>query len=165
MSIFRGDASEIYSLGTDLTRVSARMVPALRSAMSEAGSAFANTWSENARATSGVHGKWYPDSIDSELVFNGGGVSVDVGPNAAKKQGSMGKGFEFGSVNQPPHLDGLRAMDTIAPVIEALVDSVIAGTFLATPVANPAALLSYTTKAGVSRLATQAQINNWTRGR
>lgn len=164
MSIFRGDASEVYALAQDLTSVSAQMVPAMRSAMAQGGVAFVDEWRSNAVETSGVHGKHYPNSIDSELVFNSGGVSVDVGPNAAKKQGSMGKGFEFGSENQPPHLDGLRAMETVAPVIESLAASVIAGLFMATPVANASQLQSYTTKAGTTRMATQAQIDNWTRG-
>lgn len=125
MSIFRGDASEIYRLAGDLSQVTAKMVPALRATMGAAGEAFANDWRDNARETSGIHGKWYPDSIDSELVFNATGVSVDVGPNAAKKQGSMGRGFEFGSENQPPHLDGLRALDGAQQRVERMVDATI----------------------------------------
>jgi hypothetical protein len=125
VSIFRGDASEIYRLAGDLTQVSAKMVPALRTTMGAAGEVFANDWAANARETSGTHGKHYPDSIDSELVFNAGGVSVDVGPNAAKKQGSMGRGFEFGSENQPPHLDGLRALDGAQKRVEKMVDATI----------------------------------------
>lgn len=121
-------------------------------------------WADNARQTSGEHGKHYPASIDSELVFDLGGVSVDVGPNASKKQGTMGRGFEFGSQNQPPHLDGLRAMPDAEANAEALVDQVIAGIFSATPAANANELLNYTTQSGRTRLATQAQINNWTRG-
>lgn len=125
MSIFRGDASEIYRLAGDLTAVTAKMVPALRTTMAAAGEAFSNDWRDNARETSGQHGVHYPDSIDSELVFNAGGVSVDVGPNSAKKQGSMGRGFEFGSINQPPHLDGLRALDGAQQRVERMVDATI----------------------------------------
>lgn len=125
MSIFRGDANEIYRLAGDMSRVSARMVPALRTSMAAAGEAFADEWRDNARETSGAHGVHYPDSIDSELVFNLSGVSVDVGPNAAKPQGSMGRGFEFGSQNQPPHLDGLRALDGAQQRVERIVDATI----------------------------------------
>lgn len=164
MSLFRGDASEFYELAGDMTKVGARAIPALRLAMGQAGHEFAAGWASNARETSGDHGKHYPNSIDAELVFDLGGVSVDVGPNAAKKQGGMGRGFEFGSQNQPPHLDGLRAMDAAAVRAEELVAGVIAGTFLATPVANASELKTYTTRAGVTRSATQAQIDNWTRG-
>jgi hypothetical protein len=79
--------------------------------------------------TSGTHGKHYPKSIDSELVFNATGVSVDVGPNSAKKQGSMGAGFEFGSKNQPPHLDGLRALDGVQQRAERVIDATIGHLF------------------------------------
>lgn len=125
MSIFRGDASEIYALAADLSAVPAKVVPALRGSMTEVGSAFAAEWRRNAEETSGTHGKHYPKSIDSGLVFDLTGVSVDVGPNNAKRQGRMGKGFEFGSQNQPPHLDGLRALDGHQKRAERVIDSTI----------------------------------------
>jgi hypothetical protein len=102
-------ASEIFELATDLGKASAKVASTLYTVYAEQGEQFAREWSENARATSGVHGKWYPDSITSEtrVAF---GIEVEVGPDSGRKQGSMGRGFEFGSVNQPPHLDGLRAL-------------------------------------------------------
>lgn len=121
MSIFRGDASEIYALAADLTEVGAKSVPTLRGGMAEAGEMVERAWRNNAVQTSGEHGRHYPDSIDSELVFSLTGVSVDIGPNSAMKQGSMGKGFEFGSVNQPPHLDGARALADNEHQVERLV--------------------------------------------
>lgn len=81
MSLFRGDASEVYRLAGDMTAVGPKAVPALRTTLAAAGDAFAQEWASNARETSGAHGVHYPDSIDSELVFNLTGVSVDVGPN------------------------------------------------------------------------------------
>lgn len=110
MSPIRGDASDIYRLAADLSSVAARSVPALGAGMAEAGRTVERAWRNNAVATSGVHGKHYPDSIDSEVAFGPDGISVDIGPNASKPQGSMGAGFEFGSINQPPHLDGARAL-------------------------------------------------------
>ena len=112
MSIFRGDASEVYKLAGDLSMVGAKSVPVLREVMAASGEAFAREWAANARETSGEHGKWYPDSIDSEMR-PGLHIEVEVGPNAAKPQGRMGPGFEYGSVNQPPHLDGQRATDVV----------------------------------------------------
>lgn len=125
MAFLRGDASEVFRLANDMSQVGAKAVPALRTTMAAAGVAFATEWASNARATSGEHGKHYPASIDSELAFDLGGVSVDVGPNSGKPQGSMGRGFEFGSVNQPPHLDGLRAMDSMGERAEKMVDAAI----------------------------------------
>lgn len=125
MSIIRGDASEVYRLAADLSQIGARTAPAVRGVLGEVGGAFAREWAANARQTSGEHGKHYPDSIDSELVFDIRGVSVDVGPNRDKKQGAMGRGFEFGSENQPPHLDGLRALDGMQIRAERAVDSAV----------------------------------------
>lgn len=118
-------APEFYEMAADLSQVGAKTVPAVRGVMNEVGKAFADEWAANARETSGVHGKHYPDSIDSELSFSIRGIAVDVGPNAAKRQGPMGRGFEFGSRNQPPHLDGLRALDGIQVRAERMVDSAI----------------------------------------
>lgn len=158
-----GGADDVYQLATDLTRIGARLVPAARKAMLQGGNAVARGWAANARATSGDHGKHYPKSIGADLAFGISSVSVDVGPDESKPQGGMGPGFEFGSVNQPPHLDGQKAMDVVAPQVEALLEAVVAGTFAATQTAPPG-LQQYTTRAGVTRLATSAQIANWTRG-
>ena len=125
MSIFGGDASDVYRLADDLAQVAAKTVPTLRAAMKESGDQLASKWASNARATSGTHGKHYPNSIDAELTFNLTGVSVDVGPNSSKKQGRMGKGFEFGSRNQPPHLDGVRALAEIEPRVSKIIDAAV----------------------------------------
>jgi hypothetical protein len=125
----RSDASEVYKLSADLAQVGPRSVTAIRGVMGGIGEAFAREWASNARETSGEHGKHYPDSIDSELVFDITGVSVEVGPNSAKKQGSMGRGFEFGSQNQPPHLDGLRALDGIQARADRVMDSALGHLF------------------------------------
>lgn len=129
MSLFRGDASDFYALAADLSGVGAKAVPALRGGMALAGKTVERAWRNNAVATSGEHGKHYPDSIDSELVFDLGGVSVDVGPNASKPQGSMGKGFEFGSVNQPPHLDGAKALAANEAAVEKVVAQALESLF------------------------------------
>lgn len=127
--MIRGDASEVYALAADLSAMGAKSVPAMRGVMDEVGKAFAEEWRANAVETSGEHGKHYPNSIDSELSFGIGDISVEVGPNSAKKQGSMGRGFEFGSINQPPHLDGLRALDGMQQRAERMVDSAMGHLF------------------------------------
>lgn len=67
-------------------------------------------WKSNAVSTSGVHGKHYPNSIESHMR---GPMSAEIGPNPGKPQGGMS--FEFGSRNQPPHLDGARALQVEEP--------------------------------------------------
>ena len=121
--MIRGDASEVYRLAARFDRTPAKAVPALRTSMAAVGEAFAKEWADNARETSGEHGKHYPDSIDSELVFCVTSVAVEAGPNTSKKQGGMGRGFEFGSMNQPPHLDGLRALDGMQVRAERIIDA------------------------------------------
>ena len=127
--MIRGEASEVYRLAGDLSQIGFRTVPALREAMAGVGEAFAKEWADNARETSGTHGKHYPDSIDSELTFSVRGVTVEAGPNISKKQGRMGQGFEFGSENQPPHLDGLRALDGMQKRAEAIIDATVGHLF------------------------------------
>jgi hypothetical protein len=123
--MFRGDASEVFKMAADLASIGAKSVPAMRGVMAGVGESFAAEWASNARETSGEHGIHYPDSITAELVFDVGGISVDVGPDKSKKQGSMGRGFEFGSRNQPPHLDGLRALDGLQVRAERMVESAV----------------------------------------
>ena len=127
--MIRADVSQGLRLAGHLDQIGFRTIPALRAAMSGVGEAFAKEWADNARETSGTHGKWYPDSIDSELAFSVTNVTVEAGPNTAKKQGKMGPGFEFGSENQPPHLDGLRALDGMQMRAERIIDATVGHLF------------------------------------
>lgn len=78
-----------------------------------------NEWRNNARRTAKQHGKHYPNSITMEA---GDGAEWEVGPDSAMQQGGMGRGFEFGSVNQPPHLDGMKAAMAAEPRLEKAVE-------------------------------------------
>ena len=122
MSPIRGDASDIYRLAADLSSVAARSVPALGAGMADAGRTVERAWRNNAIVTSGVHGKHYPNSITSEVRATATGLGVEVGPDTSRPQGSMGRGFEFGSMNQPPHLDGARAVADNEARIEQIID-------------------------------------------
>lgn len=104
-------ADEIYGLAADLGKASRKVTAALYVVYKESGEAFAEDWRRNAVETSGEHGKHYPNSIDSETRISTS-IHVETGPNSSKKQGGMGRGFEFGSKNQPAHLDGARALPT-----------------------------------------------------
>lgn len=117
-------AEEVLGLATRFEEASVEIAKALYDTYVQEGEAFAEDWAANARETSGDHGKHYPDSIDSEprLAF---GITVEIGPNSAKPQGVMGRGFEFGSENQPPHLDGLRALPAAAARLERAADATI----------------------------------------
>lgn len=123
MSIWNGDASEFYTLASDLSQVGAKAVPTIRGVMDEAGKAVRDEWRDNATVTAGEHGKHYPASITSRLTLGMASVGAEIYPDASMPQGGMS--FEFGSQNQPPHLDGLRAVETVAPRAERMLDSAL----------------------------------------
>jgi hypothetical protein len=114
-------ADEIFTLAKELGRAPAKLAAALYDAYKAEGEQFAKEWAANARETSGTHGKYYPDSIDSETKL-ALGIEVETGPNSSKKQGGMGRGFEFGGQNQPPHLDGARALPAAEQRLERAAD-------------------------------------------
>lgn len=109
---------EIQGLGeltADLGRAAGRAFPAIRAITIEHGNQLRDEWKSNARETSGKHGKLYPSSITSEDVAGFAVATMDIGPESKRKQGGMGRGFEYGSVNQPPHLDGMHATEATEP--------------------------------------------------
>lgn len=117
-------ASEFFALARDFEKAPRKVALALYAAWKDGGEAFAEDWASNARETAGEHGKHYPDSITSETKV-ALGIEIVTGPESGLKQGGMGPGFEFGSQNQPPHLDGLRAMPIAERRIDRLSDSAI----------------------------------------
>ncbi|MGW2143207.1 hypothetical protein ACWCOT_02780 [Nonomuraea bangladeshensis] len=83
------------------------------------------TWRANARRSSGKHGRHYPNSITNEQIPSTSAAIWEVGPEIGRKQGSMGRGFEFGSVNQPPHLDGTRALTQQEPKLDKAIKDLL----------------------------------------
>jgi hypothetical protein len=124
VSVFRGDASEVYKLATDLSQVGAKSVPVVRAAMLVAGEAVAKSWRNNVISGGGSESSipHYPDAIEAELAFSIGSVTVDVGPSKSKKQGPLGHLIEFGTETSPPHLHGLRAVTANEGKVEQLLD-------------------------------------------
>lgn len=117
-------ADDFFELANDLGKASAGVAKALYTVYAESGDAFADDWRANAVETSGEHGKHYPASITSEtrVAF---GIHVETGPDSSMPQGGMGRGFEFGSRNQPPHLDGARALPAAESRLERGADTAI----------------------------------------
>lgn len=118
-------ASEFFDLARDFEKAPAKVASGLFDAYRGAGEGFRDDWQSNARATSGAHGVHYPDSISTEMKFAGFSIETETGPETGKPQGSMGRGFEFGSQNQPPHLDGLLAMPLAAARLDRLSEAAI----------------------------------------
>jgi hypothetical protein len=116
------DASQLEGLAAELGRIGARSVPVMTSVFQQGADDLVTAWAANARQTSGVHGKHYPDSIDAERRVSTN-ITFEVGPNPAKPQGSMA--FETGSAKQPPHPDGQRAADVELPKIDRAITAAL----------------------------------------
>lgn len=61
------------------------------------------------------HAPAYPASITFDVVSTATLISAEVGPDKSKKQGPLGNLIEYGSVHNPPHLDGARALAAEEP--------------------------------------------------
>lgn len=117
-------ASEVFDLADDFGKAAAAIGPALYDTFKHEGDEFADDWRRNAEQTSGRHGKHYPKAITSETKLSTG-ITVQTGPETARRQGEMGPGFEFGSENQEPHLDGLGALGPASERLEKAADATI----------------------------------------
>lgn len=73
-----------------------------------------------ARESAGAHGKHYADAFSAEMLSP---LVGEYGPEADKDQGDMS--FNFGSRNQPPHLDIEKGWDLQEPVFAKDIDSMM----------------------------------------
>lgn len=110
---------DLDRLLSDVVRAGAQALPAARAAIQKGSLNVKNGWRANARASAGAHGRLYPAAITYSTRVGAGWVEGEVGPQSDWAQGGMGRGFEYGSVRQPPHLDGNRAADDEEPRLEA----------------------------------------------
>lgn len=117
-TVLRFDASQVEKLAVDLTAIPRTSAPKLTRAIEKSVDDLRDQWRANARATATPHGRLYPRTITSQRIAS---AVWEVGPEAALPQGGMGRGFEYGSVNQPPHLDGNRAADAVEPTFASRV--------------------------------------------
>jgi hypothetical protein len=105
----------------EIDRISRKNYYRIAAAVPELGERLREEWKSNATETAGEHGKWYPNAIISKRT---GALEVTVGPTPGRRQGAMS--FEFGSVNQPPHLDGTRAATAMSPIIRRRLEAILA---------------------------------------
>lgn len=64
-----------------------------------------------ARESAGAHGKHYHKAFTAEAITP---LLWEYGPDAGMPQGGMS--FEYGSRNQPPHLDLAKSADLAGPM-------------------------------------------------
>lgn len=104
-------------LAADLTKISKTLPVALRGVIKEGIRVGNSVAKDNAVLTARRHGKHYPDSFTAEMHLGTppNFYSGEYGPDASKPQGNMS--FEYGSRNQPPHLDLAKSADLIGPAV------------------------------------------------
>lgn len=121
----------IADLAADMQRIAVRVRPDMRAVVRDGVRVGADLAKANAKRTAGTHGKHYPKSITSEmnsgLGLFGNTISGEYGPDASRPQGGMS--FEFGSRNQPAHLDLARSADIVGPSFERSVDEQVSEWF------------------------------------
>jgi hypothetical protein len=115
------DLSELHDLQRDLAEAPVKALPLLAAVVKESAAELEKRWKANARRTAGRHGRLYPDAITTTVH----GLEAEVGPESDRPQGGMGRGFEYGSSNQPPHNDGGRAAQVVEPLFYKAVDDVL----------------------------------------
>ncbi|MFD9124353.1 hypothetical protein [Kitasatospora sp. NPDC059571] len=117
------DISGLEALAADLARAAAEIDSRCRQVVSRGALNIKNDWRANARSTAGRHARLYPLSIGYDLTtVPGAGSSALIGPDKAGPQGALGNLLEYGSVHNPPHNDGGRALLAEEPRFIAAVD-------------------------------------------
>jgi hypothetical protein len=127
MSTVQFEVSGLDELERDLRAAPLRVQLGARRVVDSSAVRVKREWLENARLTAGAHGRHYPDAIDFDAGWVPGGYEAQIGPRTDMPQGGMGPGFEYGSVHQPPHLDGNRALDREVPVLDAGLADLLGG--------------------------------------
>lgn len=61
------------------------------------------------------HAPAYPASINFDILPTPTAIAAEIGPDKSKRQGALGNLIEYGSVHNPPHLDGARALAAEEP--------------------------------------------------
>ena len=120
MSSARFDMSDVRRLERHLARAIPRARRDARGVVMRGALNIKRDWRSNARSTAGKHGKHYPRSVSFDIAAYGPDIWMAIiGPDKGGPQGALGNLLEYGSVKNPPHRDGGRALDVEEPRFEA----------------------------------------------
>ena len=126
-------STTLGDLQTDMARIPGELYREGRKIVSANARAGATIARASARKTAGAHGKNYPRSITADRAssyagFGGGVIQATYGPESGRSnQADMS--FEWGSRNQPPHLDLLKSADVIGRRFAADVSRMVGDLF------------------------------------
>ncbi|MGW1931881.1 hypothetical protein [Streptomyces sp. NPDC001919] len=116
------DMSDVRRLEQHLARSIPRIRQASRGVVARGALNIKKDWRANARATGRKHARHYPRSVSYTLTpFGRDIVSAEIGPEKSGPQGALGNLLEYGSVKNPPHNDGGRALAAELPRFEAQI--------------------------------------------
>lgn len=118
-------ADEFFELARDFGEAPRKVASGLYDAYRGAGEGFRDDWRHNVQAVAPEHLPHLPAAITTEMRFGGFTIVVETGPEAGARQGRLGRGDEFGSRNQPPHLSGFRAMPLAEKRLDRQADAAI----------------------------------------
>lgn len=124
MSSARFDMSDVRRLEAHLARVVPRARRDARMVVRKGATNIKKDWKANARASAPKHAPAYPSTIGYDFGAYGRDVTMAIiGPENLHRtrgsQGALGAILEYGSVHNPPHRDGGRALDVEEPRFEA----------------------------------------------
>ncbi|MFJ3793898.1 hypothetical protein [Kitasatospora sp. NPDC090091] len=125
------DISALEALVAALARAGADVDRQARQVVSKGALNIKRDWAANAAASSGRHAPHYPRTIGYDLITTPAGSSAVIGPDKdrSREQATYGAILEFGSVHNPPHNDGGRALLAEEPrfiaAVEALGESLL----------------------------------------
>lgn len=120
MSGVRFDMSDVRRLERHLARVVPRARRDARAVVRRGAVNIKRDWRANARSTAPKHARLYPGSIGFDFGAYGPDLFMAIiGPDKGGPQGALGNLLEYGSVHNPPHRDGGRALDAEEPRFEA----------------------------------------------
>ncbi|HKY58304.1 MAG TPA: hypothetical protein VJL80_09725 [Aeromicrobium sp.] len=122
----------IGDLKRDLSRIPPTFYREGRKLITEGAKVGNSLAKDNAKRSSGRHGKHYPkaftaDRAKSFVGFGGGVIQAEYGPDSHKRQGDMS--FEDGSRNQRPHNDLRKSADVIGPALVGETRMMLDGMF------------------------------------
>lgn len=116
----RFDMGDVRRLERHLARVVPRARRDARAVTMRGAMNIKRDWKSNARSSAPKHAPAYPSSIGFDLAAYGPDIWMAIiGPDKGGPQGALGNLLEYGSVHNPPHRDGGRALDVEEPRFEA----------------------------------------------
>lgn len=120
------DSRQIHVLADDFDKIPNRATHLVANAVERTAKDGNRIAKGFARSSAGRHGKLYPRAFSAESAGLLG-LSWVYGPVSAMPQGGMS--FEFGSRNQPPHLDLTKSADVIGPLLSKRIADAIGKSF------------------------------------